>query len=73
MDSLSKFKLLSELEKINATVKIISVRGEEFTCKLLGFAEDEEDWAYDIITTEKPPRYFTIECNYIAEIHVMPV
>lgn len=68
MTSLEKCKFLMELDKKHSLVKITSVRGEVYFCKLRGFAEDEEDWAYHIVTLEDPPRFYTIECNYIESI-----
>ena len=32
------------------------------------FAEDEEDWAYDVITLEEEPRYLTYLCSQLAKI-----
>ena len=68
MNSLEKFKLLLELDKRRAKVRMVSVRGEEFICKLYCPAEGEEDFAYHIITEEKTPRLLIIECSYIAKI-----
>lgn len=68
MTSEEKFKRLLELDKKNATVRIISVAGEEFICRLYCPAEGEEDLAYHIVTLEKPERIFILECNYIAKI-----
>lgn len=60
--------ILLELDKKRSLVKITSVRGEIFYCKLRCPAEDEEDWAYHIVTLEDPPRNFILECNYIESI-----
>lgn len=68
MSSLEKFKLLLELDKRGAKVRIISVRGEEYICKLYCPAEGEEDLAYHVITLENPPRIFILECDYIDSI-----
>lgn len=68
MTSLEKCKFLMKLDKKKSLVKITSVRGEVYFCRLTGFAEDEEDWAYHIVTLESPPRHFILECNYIESI-----
>lgn len=68
MTSSEKFDLLMDLDKRGAKVKITTVRGEEILCKLRGMAEDEEDWAYGVITLDTPPKHCIIECNYIAGI-----
>ena len=68
MTSEEKFDLLMSLQRKKSRVKITSVRGEEFVCRLRAPAEDEEDWAYGIITFEEPPQHFILECNYIAKI-----
>ena len=68
MTSSEKMDILLALDKKKSLVKITSVRGEVHFCRLTGFAEDEEDWAYHIITLEDPPRFYTIECNYIESI-----
>ena len=68
MTSSEKMDILLELDRKKSLVKITSVRGEIYFCRLRCPAEDEEDWAYDIITLEDPPRFYTIECNYIESI-----
>ena len=68
MTSSEKMDILLELDKKKSLVKITSVRGEIYFCRLRCPAEDEEDWAYDIITLEDPPRNFILECNYIESI-----
>ena len=68
MTSLEKMKLLMEYQKKGAKLKITTIDGSVFNCKLYCPAEDEEDWAYDIITLEDPPRFYTLECNFIETI-----
>ena len=70
MTSSEKMDLLLDLDrKGKKFVKITTIKGEEICCKLLDFAEDEEDWAYDVMTLlDFPPRFLTIECNYIKSI-----
>ncbi len=68
MTSLEKFDVLMALDKKRSKVKITTINGEEYICKLCCFAEDEEDWAYDMITIDTPKKYLTLECNYIKTI-----
>ena len=68
MTSSEKFDILSELDRKGAKVKLTTIKGEEIICKLHCFAEDEEDWAYDVITLEEKPRYLTYLCNQLVEI-----
>lgn len=68
MTSLEKFKLMMNLQVRHVNVKITSVNDEVYFCKLHSPAEDEEDWAYHIVTLEDSPRHFILECNYIKSI-----
>ena len=68
MTSLEKFKLMIELQLRHVNVKITSIRGDVYFCKLHSPAEDEEDLAYHVITLEDPPRHFILECNFIKSI-----
>ena len=68
MTSLEKMKLLMEYQKKGAKLKITTIDGSVFNCKLYCPAEDEEDWAYDIVTLDNPSRFYTLECNFIETI-----
>ncbi len=68
MTSSEKMDLLLDLQRRKKLVKIITIKGEEIFCKLHCPAEDEDDWAYDVITLESPSRYLTLECDYIKSI-----
>lgn len=68
MTSLEKFNWLIELEKKYAKIKITTVRGEIYYCKVDCPAEDEEDWAYIFISPDYPTKYFILECNFIDQI-----
>ena len=72
MSSIEKMKLLMEIQRRHANVKITTIRDEVYFCKLHSPAEDEEDWAYQIVTLDKPPKYFILECNYIKSIEELP-
>ena len=66
--SIEKFNRLIELEVADKKVKITTIRGDVYYCKVECPAEDEEDLAYHIITLEDPPRHFILECNFIKSI-----
>ena len=68
MTSLEKFNRLIRIEVQDTKVKIITVLGDVYYCKLLCSAEDEADWAYCFFTPDYPTHYFILECNFMAEI-----
>ena len=68
MTSEEKMDILLALDKRGSKVKITTVRGDVYYCKLNNFAEDEEDWAYSFFTPDYPTHYFIMECNFMAEI-----
>ena len=68
MTSSEKFDLLLDLDKRKCKVKITTVRGDIYRCKLNNFAEDEDDWAYQFISPDFPTKYFIMECNFIERI-----
>lgn len=68
MTSIEKFNRLIELEVGNRKVKITTVRGDVYYCKVEHPAEDEEDWAYSFFTPDYPTHYFILECNFIEKI-----
>ena len=68
MSSSDILDILMEYDKKKAKLKITTIDGSVFNCKLHCPAEDEEDWAYDIITLDNPSRFYTLECNFIETI-----
>ena len=68
MSSSDIFDILMEYDSKKTKLKIKTKDGKVYKCKLLCFAEDEEDWAYDIKTLENPPRFYVLECNFIETI-----
>ena len=68
MTSSEKMDILIELDKRKRKVKITTVRGEVYRCKLSHFVEDEDDWAYQFISPDFPTKYFIMECNFIERI-----
>lgn len=68
MTSLEKFNWLIELETAKHKVKITTVRGETYYCKVDSPAEGEDDWAYHFISPDYPTKYFILECNFIDRI-----
>ena len=68
MTSIEKFKLLIKLDDAAAKVKITTIRGEVYYCKLDNPAEGEDDWAYHFISPDYPTKYFILECNFIERI-----
>lgn len=68
MTSLEKIDILLDLDKRKKKAKITTMQGETYYCKLLHFAEDEDDWAYDFFTPDYPTKHFILECNFIDKI-----
>ncbi len=68
MTSAEKMDILLDLDKRDSKVKITTVHGDVYYCKLNNFAEDEEDWAYHFISPDYPTHYFIMECNFIANL-----
>ena len=68
MTSSEKFDLLLALDKEKRKVKITTVRGDVYRCKLNNFAEDEDDWAYHFISPDFPTKFFILECKFIESI-----
>lgn len=72
MTSSEKFDTLLELQRSGKDkLKIITVDGKEWHCKLLDPAEDEDDWAYHFADLHDPLKFFILECNYIESIEVI--
>ena len=71
MTSIEKFKLLIELDDADAKVKITTVCGDVYYCKLDSPAEGEDDWAYHFISPDYPTKYFILECNFIERIEAI--
>lgn len=68
MTSLEKISLLLDLDKRKKKAKITTIHGKTYYCKLLHFAEDENDWAYDFFSPDFPTKYLILECNFIDKI-----
>ena len=68
MTSIEKFNKLIELEVKDRRVKITTVRGNIYYCKLHCPAEDEGDFAYSFVTPDYPTRHIILNCDFIAEI-----
>ncbi len=68
MTSSKKMDLLLDIYDRGNSVKITTINGEEFYCKLRCPAEDEDDWAFHVITLDSSHRHLTLECNYIESI-----
>ena len=68
MTSSQKMDLLLDIYSRGNNVKIITVNGEEFYCKLRCPAEDEDDWAFHVIVLDSSRRHLTLECNYVKSI-----
>lgn len=68
MTSSEKMDMLLDLDRKNRKVKITTIRGEIYRCKMHCPAEDEDDWAYQFITPDYPTKYFILECNFIERI-----
>ena len=71
MTSSEKMDILMRYDDNHTKLKITTLDGKSYQCMLEYFAEDEEDWAYDIKTLDDPPRYFTIECGFISSVKVL--
>ena len=68
MSSLDKMKKLLQIQKSGHLAKITTRDDEVFVCRLHNPAEDEEDWAYDVITVETVPQHYTLECDFMTDI-----
>lgn len=73
MTSLEKIRKLREIQQRKNLVRIITVKNENFLCKPIRFAEDEEDWAYDVKVLNDPAfEYMVIEGCCIKSIEEVP-
>lgn len=73
MTSLEKIRKLREIQQRKNLVRIITVKNENFLCKPIRFAEDEEDWAYDVKVLDDPEfEYMVIEGCCIKSIEEVP-
>lgn len=68
MTSIEKFNQLINLETKDNKVRITTVRGEVYYCKLHCPAEDEDDWAYSFVTPDYPTHHIILNCNFIKKI-----
>lgn len=77
MTSIEKVKLIMAIDKRHHLARIKTADGETYVCKLLGYAEDEEDDAYDVIMYSDGKRRkklgnFVLEMNFIETIEELP-
>ena len=68
MTSIEKFNRLIELEVKDSRVKITTIRGDIYYCRLHCPAEDEDDFAYSFVTPDYPTHHIILNCNFISTI-----
>ena len=68
MTALEKFNLLVGAEAEDSKVKITTTEGVIYHCKIHCPAEDDEDWAYNLISPDCPTKYFMLKCDEMAKI-----
>jgi len=73
MTSLEKMQTLIDIQKRGNIAKITMLDGDSILCKLHNPAEDEEDWAYDVVTIEANPKHYTLECGFIKSIEELTI
>lgn len=72
-ESLKKIKHLMEIQSRGNLVQVETVRGEVWLCEPLYFAQDEDDWAYDVKVLNDPAfEYVVLEGCYIKSIEEVP-
>ena len=73
MTSVEKIRKLREIQLREYLARIITVKNENFLCKTIQFAEDEDDWAYDVEVLNDPAfEYMVIEGCCIKSIEEVP-
>ena len=73
MTSVEKIRKLREIQLRENLARIITVKNENFLCKPIQFAEDEDDWAYDVKVLDDPAfEYVVLEGCYIKSIEEVP-
>ncbi|AEC00922.1 hypothetical protein [Selenomonas sputigena] len=73
MTSVEKIRKLREIQLRENLARIITVKNENFLCKTIQFAEDEDDWAYDVEVLNDPAfEYMVIEGCCIKSIEEVP-
>lgn len=73
MTSLEKIRKLRDIQHRKNLARIITVEDESLLCKPIRFAEDEEDWAYDVKVLNDPAfEYVVLEGNFIKSIKEVP-
>jgi len=73
MTSLEKINMLIEIEERGNLARIITIEDESLLCKPIRFAEDEDDWAYDVKVLNDPAfEYVVLEGNFIKSITEVP-
>ena len=73
MTSAEKMKMLIDIQERGNLVKITTLDGDSILCRLHNPAEDEEDWAYDVVTIESNPKHYTLDCEFIKSIEEIDV
>ena len=73
MTSVEKIRKLREIQLRENLARIIMVKNENFLCKPIQLAEDEDDWAYDVKVLNDPAfEYVVLEGNFIKSITEVP-
>ena len=73
MTSLEKINMLIEIQDRGHLARIITIEDESLLCKPIRFAEDEDDWAYDVKVLNDPAfEYVVLEGNFIKSITEVP-
>ena len=73
MTSSEKMKMLIDIQKRGNLAIIKTLDGDTTLYKLCNPAEDENDWAYDVIKIGDNPKHYTIECDFIINIEEFSV
>ena len=73
MTSVEKMKMLIDIQRRGNLAKIRTLDGDTVLYKLCSPAEDEDDWAYDVITVGNKSEHYTIECDFISSIEELSV
>lgn len=73
MTSVEKIRKSREIQLRGNLARIITVENEDWLCKPIRFAEDEEDWAYDVKVLNDPAfEYMVFEGCCIKSIEEVP-
>ena len=70
---MEKIRTWREIQYRKNLARIITMEDESLLCKPIRFAEDEEDWAYDVKVLNDPAcEYVVLEGCYIKSIEEVP-